>query len=308
MGLLLQWMWRSLKMLILLLLLGTVAVGGLRWSVRPTSSALDDRRGQLAQEVAVKLAESLPVPSAGRPSIVVLPFERDPTGSVTDAVRRAVERVDRYQVEPVSLWENLCRRLGFRVEPVNMDDAPGLGKHSIPADYILAGRVVTLSARSDMDEATLEGVLAAIGTGTVSKTGSEPVTEVGTGALATGQVADSESVIQLRAEAVHDHRAEGNQTASGIFSQPTRWLVWLMTAFCVPWLFASMLTRGLAEESNGLNLAMLLGLTGVSSFAAWALLELPMETQTGATLLVLTVILGFAYNGYFLTRLEEMRH
>ena len=84
--------------------------------------------------------------------------------------------------------------------------------------------------------------------------------------------------------------------------------MWLLTASLIPLFSASVITRGLARESNGLNLAMLLGLTAIGGLAAWALLGLQLETGAGATALALTVAIGLAYNWCVLTKLEELRN
>jgi hypothetical protein len=308
MGWIWRWVWKLLRVRLLVPLLAIAAAGEFWLSVRPKPCPLDERRVRLADEVAAKLAESLPVPQVGRPSIIVLPFERDPTGSITEAVRRAVERVDRYAVEPASLWENTCRKIGFDLAPVSVDRVESLPASGIPAEYLLAGRVVTLSARSDMDEANLDAVFIPVGVTNLDVGEPKPVTAVSEQAIGGRPLGEPNHLLRLRAEAAHDHRAEAGSTAAGLFARPDRLLFWLLTALLIPLIFASLITRGLARESNGLNLAMLLGLTVLAGTAAWALLELDPKTGSGATLLALTVAIGLAYNWCILSKLEELRN
>jgi len=70
-------LWRPLRVRFVLPLLLIAAAGEFWLSVRPKPCPLDDRRVRLVNEAAAKLAESLPAPQAGRPTIIVLPFEQD---------------------------------------------------------------------------------------------------------------------------------------------------------------------------------------------------------------------------------------
>lgn len=82
---------------------------------------------------------------------------------LTEAVCRSIERVDRYSIPPVTGWQNALEQLGVRPEPVGPEQAAALANEDFEGEYLLAGRVRMLSARSDCDEALLEAVLIPVG-------------------------------------------------------------------------------------------------------------------------------------------------
>ena len=113
--------------------------------------------------MAGKVAESLPPPPAGRPTVLVLPFQRDLGGEATEAVRHAIERVDCYSLPSPTIWENVLRQAGLGSQPVSPEEAEKAAFDKLSADYLLAGRVESLSARSDKDEAVLEVAFVPVG-------------------------------------------------------------------------------------------------------------------------------------------------
>ena len=284
---LLRMMWsmgRSRVMLPVLLL----AVAAQAWLLlRPQPLPLDERRLVLTDEVARKLAESLPVPAAGRPSLVVLPFERDPTGSVTDAVRRAIDRGDRYTVLPPSLLERVATECGLTLNPVRLEAADELDLARIPGEFVLAGQVQNLSARSDGDDAVLEGVLIRNATSRESSP-------------------ERKSVL-LRAEAVYDHRAAAKLAGMTAWFRPSRVLIGLLLVLGLPLAATPLLQRGLDQQSNAVNLLMLLGLTAATGAGCWIVVGMPVETALGSVLVALTLGFVLGYNWRLLSKLEELR-
>ena len=98
-----------------------------------------------------------------------------------------------------------------------MDRAESLAMNQIPAEYLLAGRVDTLSARSDMDEATLEGVLVPVGAASLATTASGPAANANGLTVADELSAAPDRVVRLRAESNHDHRVAANQSTRSVF-------------------------------------------------------------------------------------------
>jgi len=246
----------------------------------PKPLPLDDRRVALADEIAEKLAESLPVPSVGRPTLTVALFQDDRTGNLTDAVRLAIDRVDRYAVQPTTFVENVLARWGLQQESVSPEKAPSVATEDLQTEYLLAGRVERLSARNDMDEAALTAVFVPVGS--------------------------PECAIPLSVEIVHDHAAEANQLAAETKSWLTRFVSWLALTVLLPVVAAPASVHGLKLQSNAVNLALLLGMTFVSGLAAFATLDFRLDTTVSAALLIAAVAAALFYNWLILAKLEQL--
>ena len=272
-------LWRLTRSRLMIPILGIVVAGHCWMTFRPKPFPLDEHRSDLASEVAGKLAESLPVPPVGRPTLIVAPFERDPTGRLTEAVRRAIDRVDLYTVQPATFVENALRELGVRRE-LAPKAAASVALEDVDSEYLLAGRVEKLSARSERDEALLGAVLIPVGS--------------------------PDAGIALTAEAVHDRTAKAQNSPVETYPWPARLVGWLALVLLLPMAFAPLATRGLEMQSNAVNLAMLLGLTLVAGLAAFAMLGFRLDTGISATLLVAAVAGTLAYNWAVLSKLEEL--
>jgi len=247
----------------------------------------------------------MPVPPAGRPTVVVAPFEHDPTGAVTDAVRRAIERVDCYTVRPPGLLETIYWKTGLGAKAVAPEAAEALAREKLDAEFVLAGRVTLLSARSDKDEAALEGVLVPVAPPGMGKGSAGE--DSGRGDAAQGSGGETGRGIRLVAEAVHDHTPRARPTAIETYAWPARLVAWLAAALLLPLVAAPLVCRGLEKESNAINLALLVGLTAVAGLTAYAMLGFRLATGWAAALLVLGTALALIYNWAVLAKLEELR-
>lgn len=277
---LLWWLLRVRLVLPVLALAGLVA--GHCWlNYRSPPFPLDERRAALADEVARKLAESLPVPSTGRPTLTVTRFDRDPTGALTEAVRRAIDRADRYAVQPPAFVQDVLQRCGWSERPLVPERAQSLAMRGLPSEYLLAGRVKRLSARRDADEAALEAVFMPAG--------------------ATDQG------VPVAVEVVHDHNAPGNPTSIEAYPWLARLVTWLLLTLLLPVFAAPLISRGLERRSNAVNLAMWLGLTLVSAIAAFAMIGFRLDTLASALLLIAALAAAISYNWAVLVKLEELR-
>jgi len=297
------WSMRRSRVMLPMLGLAVLAQGWLL--VRPQPVPLDTRRLELTDEVARKLAETLPPPPGRRPTLAVLPFDRDPTGAVTEAVRRAIARVDQYTVQPASLLERVITECGLMPNNVRLEAADELDTTRISGEYVLLGRVQVLSARSDRDEAVLEAVLLPVATpGQGTRGGSSPGAKVPGHGVSGLHFAEP---VRFRAETVHDHQIAAKSARDGVWYQPSRLLIWLLLVLGLPLVAAPLIQRGLDRESNGLNLLMLLGLTAAAGLGAWTVIGMPIETSGGAGLLLFTLVLVFGYNWWLLSKLEDLR-
>ena len=295
--------WRVVPQRLTLPLLVAILLGCGWMALCPKATPLDSKRLELADEVAAKLAESLPMPPAGRPTILVLPFERDSGGEVTDAVRRAIERVDRYQIPSPSIWEHVLHQAGFGSQPVPLEQAETLARGKLAADYLLAGRVESLSARTDKDEAVLEATFASIG---VPPSDSDSAKDsVGRSSATATLVPSGASPLRLCAEAIHDHKSLFDMLPWSPYPWPARLIAWLLAAFLLPLATAPLLSRGLAAESNVVNLLLLLGLTALSASGAYAMVGFRINTVWTAGLSVVATALAFAYNWTLLDKLDH---
>lgn len=300
----LWWMRRS-RVMLPVLGLALAAQGWLL--VRPPAVPLDSRRLELTDEVARKLAESLPPPAAGRPTLAVLPLERDQTGAVTEAVRQAIARVDHYSVEPASLLERMITECGLMPNTVNFESAEELDTTQLSGEYVLLGRVQVLSARSDRDEAVLEGILIPAGQSLGGQRRQHQVASAPDSGHGVSGLRFRTEPVRLRAEAIHDHRPAANVASVTAWYQPSRLLIWLLILLGLPLVAGPLIQRGLDRQSNGLNLLMLLGLTTAAGLAASTVIGMQIETGVGAALLVLTLALALGYNWWFLSKLEDLR-
>jgi hypothetical protein len=298
-------LWRVARIRLILPILCVGLVAQAWMTVRPKPNPLDARRLELADEVAGKLAESLPRPTLGRPTLVVMPFDRDPTGSVTDAVCRAIERVDRYTIQPPSLLENIFRQYGIPVQPVTPEAAESLAIENAPAEFLLAGRVQMLSARSDMDEASLEGVFIPIG-GVQDVQTLPAEAPIGANSM-QAPIGSLSRAVRLLAETVHDHTADTQPAPVETYPWPMRLVLWLLATLLLPVVVTPLVSRGLEKQSNTVNLLMLLGLTTVAGVAAFAMVGFRLDTAWGASLLVAGTGLALVYNWLVLSKVDELR-
>ena len=250
--------------------------------VRPKPFPLDARCRVVAVQAAGRLAEKIPRPSAGKPTMVVSRFEGDPTGDVTDAVRRAVDRVGGYAVQPTTVLQNILRESGIEQEPLAPEAATSVDFKKLGTSYLLAGRVGALYARSDEDKAVLEAVLVA------ADGSSQPV--------------------RFSAEASRDQRQSAATLAVRSYPWPARLVSWLAVTLLLPLALAPLARRGLEKESSAVNLGMLLGLTLLSGLAAYAMMGFQLETALSAALLIGAAGVACAYSWALLSRIEDWRN
>ena len=272
-------LWKLVRSRLALPFLAIVVAGHCWMTFRPKPFPLDERRSELADEVAGKLADALPVPAAGRPTLTAAPFERDPTGTVTEAVQRAIDRVNRYAVQPASFTQNVFAEMGMR-EELSPEHAAMAAADDLKTEYLLAGRVEKLSARTDMDEATVTAVLVPTGL--------------------------PECAVPLSVQVVHDHAATASQSGTETKAWLTHLVNWLMLAVLLPVAAAPAFMHGLKLRSNAFNAGILLALTFAGGIAAFAMLGFRLDTAISAALLIAAVTVALSYNWLILTKLEEL--
>jgi len=270
-----------LKLRLGIALLGLVVFWQGWMLIRPKPFPLDPRREAMATTAAENLAESMPQPPLRRPTLVVTPFQGDATGKVTEAVRKAVDRVGRYAVQPTTTMQNVMRELGLAEQSLSPESIASVDLGNLGTDYLLAGRVGVLSATTDKDEAVLEALL-----------------------VPAGSPSDT---VRLCGEAVLDRSVTGIQRAIQSHPWPARLASWLALLLLLPLVLVPLVRRGLARESNAANLGMLLGLTLVTGLAAYAMLGFRLETVHSVISLVGGVGLALTYNWFLLSRLEDLR-
>ena len=100
----------------------------------------------------------------------------------------------------------------------------------------------------------------------------------------------------------------GGSWASAVdtIAWPARMVGWLAIVVLLPLLAAPLVMRGLAKQSNTVNLAMLLGLTALPAVVVYAMLDFRLDTMLSAVLLLLAVGGALAYNWVVLSKLEEL--
>jgi hypothetical protein len=249
--------------------------------VRPRPLALDTQRRVVAEEAAARLAEQMPEPEADHPTLVVGRFVNDPSGEVTEAVRVAVDRLDRYAVRPATVVENVQRELGLEPTPLDPGGIDPSSLDKLESDYLLAGRVGSLRTTGEADEAILEAVL-------LSKR-------------------DPTQPIRLRAEAGRGRQSGPPGETVRSYPWPARLLSWIALVALLPLVIAPLAFRGLERESNLVNVSMLVGLTAVAALAALAMLGFRVDTAWSAAGMIGAVAVACVYNWAVLARMEDVR-
>lgn len=299
-----RFLWRLVRSWMLLGLFGIALALGCWVALQAKPQPLDTERRELADRAARNLAESLRPPEGERPTLAVLPLERDITGQVTAAVRRAIARVDRYNVEPESWWEHIRRKLGFQSRPVTPEAAARLARKYTSADYLLAGQIQTLSVRHDNQEAVLDAVLMPLAQRFKSKPTVSDARNVSADPEPIGWPSGTRHVT---AKASSEPSATFTAGPLNSESWLERLIGWTLLLLLLPLVVAPLLIRGLEQQSNAFNLGMLLGLTGLMGTAALAITGFQIKTVGSAALVVAGVALALTYNWLVLSKLEELR-
>lgn len=297
-------MWRLVSWRASAVLLLAVAAGEGWLTLRPKPAPMDDHRADLSEELARKVAESLPVPPVGRPTLVVAPFERDPTGAVTQAVRHAIERVDRYAVQPASFLEILSREVGMH-QQLSPEEATCLALEDFPGEFLLAGRVETLSSRSDGDNAAAE--IALVPRGMALPAEATPGMDLPSLIVDNAPLPWTAQPIRFTAEVRHDRTIGPAAKAILDDSWPAKLVGWLLLTAMLPLTLSPAAARGLEKQSNAINLVMLLSLTAVPGLVAFAMLGFEVQGAEAAIVLILATALALLYNWVVLSKLEQLR-
>jgi hypothetical protein len=248
--------------------------------VRPRPLPLDSARRALVEDAARQLAERLPAAPPGRPSLVVAQFQRDPTGLATDAVRRAIDRAGGFAVQPASFWENARRVLGIGIDGLAPEAAATATGNRLDGDYLMAGRLHRLAARSEREEAALEAVLV--------------------------DARVPSQAISVKAEVARDHSR--GQTAARItsYAWPARLAAWLALVVLLPLTLAPWLLRAVECRSNAVNLGLLLGLAAAGTAAALAVTGFRLEGSCAALALAAAAATALGYNWVVLDKMDKI--
>lgn len=299
-----RFLWRLVKSWIVLGLLGIALIFACWIALQPKPQPLEIERRELADRAARHLAESLPTPEGERPTLAVLPLERDTTGQVTASVRRAIARVDRYNVQPESWWGQFRRRLGFESKSVTPEAVDRVAREHTSADYLLAGKIQTLAVRHDNQEAVLDAVLVPVAQRLKSTPTVSEARYVSTDSKLNGWPSGTRHVTARASSNPSDASPARSVTSESWFG---RLVGWTFLVLLSPLVVAPLLIRGLEKQSNAVNLAMLLGLTGVMGVTAFAITGFQVNTVGSAALVVAGVALALTYNWLVLSKLEELR-
>ena len=203
------------------------------------------------------------------------------------------------------IWENVLGQAGLGSQPASPEEAENVAKGKLSANYVLAGRVESLSARTDKDEAVLE--VAFVPVAVPAAAGRPAESLAGGPSVAAAAAASGPRAIRFRAEALHDRTSLLGRVAAGSYSWPARVVVWLLLAALLPLAAAPLLSHGLEKRSNGINLLMLVGLTAMAAVAAYALAGFRLDTVWTAALSVAGTCLALLYNWSVLEKLQTLR-
>jgi hypothetical protein len=109
-------------------------------------------------------------------------------------------------------------------------------------------------------------------------------------------------------------RADGTASAAAMgplntlwrYPWPLRFVAWLVGIMLLPWAAAALLASGLKKESNGINMAMLIGLTFVSVLIGCAFINF-RESNFFSLVFAAGALAALGYNWVFLSGLEDQR-
>lgn len=179
----------------------------------------------------------------------------------------------------VGLVENALGELGLR-QAVSPEAATSVAVDDVESEYLLAGRVEQLSARSDADQARLRAVFLPVGS--------------------------PDKAVHLSADVLHGHTAKADSWSAESYPWPARLLAWLALVVLLPLAVAPLALWGLQRGSNAVNLAMLLGLTLLAALAAFAMIGFRLDSWLSAALLIAAAGGWLAYNWGGLVKLEKL--
>lgn len=253
------------------------------WLVGPGDEPLGFARRNIAARTAAVVALELPGRD-GITTIAVLPLRNDPNEIVTRRLTDAIGERGRYEIVYESLFRRILARLRWAPPPPSSVADAVSAARQIGADGVVFGEVIRFTGAQG--EAML-GV-------------DIRMAERDSGDAVFGK--HYEEVIAGAPAAADYWRAR--LADSG---KPQRVVLWVMFVLLLPVVTAPLIRRVTVEDSNALNLGLLVVYTALGVAAAWGLTGFWVPSWWTALALLLALGACAAYNFKIATILDELR-
>jgi hypothetical protein len=250
----------------------------------PAEDSLGFMRRNLAQRVCAKAADELPRRN-GIPSIAVLDLAGDVQGLVTNLLRDRIAATGEFHLMEEPFLRKLLREFGKDGAPITrLADAVATARET-GVDMIVFGEIPEFAVRQDSAALKLELRMAerASGQAIFARSYFE---SVGGGGLASSywraRIADS--------------------------SKGRRIFIWVAFTLLLPLVSFPLIRRLLSEDSNLLNLVLLLAYTIVDMLFALLLTGFWIPTVWTAGILVLALAASGYYNYRIAAMVDRLSH
>jgi hypothetical protein len=248
----------------------------------PRGEELGFMRRTLTDRVVGSAAADLPRRENVK-TVAVLDLPGDANGFITTELRRRVADSGKYELIEDSFFRKLLREFGYNQAPVSGLREAVAAARNLGVDAVVFGEVPEFKSSGDAASLALEIRMA-------ERESGQAVFAKSYRETATG-----------RPTALSYWRARMADSPKG-----TRILVWVLFATLLPLLLAPVVRWLAGQDSNTINLAMLVGLTLVDLLAAWFLTGFWIPTLWSAAMLVAATAGGGYYNYRVATAIDEM--
>jgi hypothetical protein len=241
-------------------------------------------RQNLAERICAQVARDLPK-MEGMPSLAVLDLAGDKEGFLSNILREKIIAAERYRILDESFFRKLMREAGRAGVPVsNLEDAIAAARQ-IGVDLILFGEVPEYDVTEKTGTLKVELRMA----------------ERSTGQAVFVRTYKEEAGGDLVLNSYWRARIAGSSKGRRIF-------IWVVAVLLLPLATLPLIRRLTSEESNALNLVMLLGYTILDMFLALLLTGVWIPTIWTAAILVLALAGSGYYNYLVASFVERMNH
>lgn len=264
------------------LLLGVTLVQAW-WLIGPDDEPLGFARRNVAARTAAVVALEIPGRD-GITTLAVLPLRNDPNEVVTRRLKEAIADRGRYEIIEESLFRRLIAQLRKTpIPPLTAADAVSAARQ-IGADAVLFGEVTRFSGQQGEAMLAIDVRMAERQSGH---------------AVWVKHYEEQLSGAPTTADYWRARLADSNK--------PQRVVIWVCLVLLLPLVTAPLIRRVTAEESNALNLVMLVSYTAVGVVAAWALTGFWVPSWWTALALLLAMGSAAVYNYKVTSVIDELR-
>ncbi|MCG3196479.1 MAG: hypothetical protein HUU16_19915 [Candidatus Omnitrophica bacterium] len=246
----------------------------------PEKKELDESRRELALDTVNKITSELPR-TDGMEKALVLPLENDPTGEVTGMLRSSLDSTGMYQVLDRPTLDRILNDLHLpERRAASLEEARKMGETG-QARFVFSGEVRELS--NLQDRRRCEIALAVIDTTTSG--------------LALRRTWTSEAGTLA---------ALGGGSSGGVKVFLLKTLLLFFFVIALPVITFKLVQIVVAQESNAVNLFMLIGYTVADLLFAFFLMGFDASSASRQTALALVVIAAFWLNYKICDRIEAL--